>query len=148
MLTWGWSCTVVVLIVAGVIAAAPHSAAWVLLLLGLPALGIALTTLNMGYGRTVLTPEGLRTHRFVTRHYCPWTDVAGISTSRTETKRGRGAGTYRTNVIISQHTGKRFRLAAPYDTSNAHDPQFFETVNQIKAYYSQAAEQLAGRPGD
>jgi len=148
MLAWGWSCAVVVLIVAGVIAAAPHGAAWALVLLGLPALGTAVTTLNMGYGRTVLTPEGIRTHRFLTRHSCSWTDVAGISTGKVETKRGRGAGTYRTNVIISQHTGEKFRLAAPYDTSNAHDPQFFDTVNQIKAYYSQAAEDLTGRLGE
>jgi hypothetical protein len=39
--------------------------------------------------------------------------------------------------------GGHFHLAAPYDSSNGHDPQFYDKVNQIRRYMARVQAESA-----
>lgn len=131
---WGWGSVAVVLVgVAGVLAA-PHvagGATALLFLPGLVALVVAPLTLHIGYGRTLLSEDGLRTSRLLSRHSCRWDEVAVIEA---KTVRG-GRGTRNTWVLVQLESGRSFRLAAPFDSDNGADPQFEAKVMQIQGYW-------------
>jgi hypothetical protein len=141
---WGWSSTALVLIGVGGVAAAPEvsgHATGLLALPGLVGLILAPLTLDAGYGHTVLSPHGIRTHKLFSRHSCPWSEVTGIDTL---TRRG-GRGPTESRIVVLRSTGKPFRLAAPLDSTNGRDPQFRAKFGQILNYWADVRTQLAGR---
>jgi hypothetical protein len=134
LLMWGWGSVAVVLVGVAGVALAPHIAGGgtgLLFLPGLVALILAPLTLNVGYGRTVLSDRGLRTRTLFRRHSCSWSDVAVIDSKTTLGARG----TRNTRVLIRLASGRSFSLAAPFDSNNGADPQFERKLMQIQGYW-------------
>jgi hypothetical protein len=47
--------------------------------------------------------------------------------------------------VVSRTSGKKFRLAAPFDSDNGRDPQFGVKYGQIHNYWTKMRVQLAGQ---
>lgn len=127
LLAWGWVGTALVLL--GIGGLLIGGGAGLLVLPGLAGLIIAPMALNLGSGHTALTPHGIRTHRLVSRHSCPWSKVAGISTRKASGGRNRW-------VVVTRRDGKKFQLAAPFDSGNGRDKEFDAKVGQILRYWA------------
>ena len=99
---------------------------------GVIGLIIAPLTFNIGYGHTVLSPDGIRTHQLFSRHSCRWPDVTAVDTVKTS----GGRGTWNNRIVITQASGRKFRLAAPFDSGNGRDLEFTEKYRQIGDYWA------------
>ena len=144
----GWIATVVFLIGVAGIAVAPDvsgHATGFLVIPGLVGLIVAIISFNVAHGRTVLSPQGIRTGTFFGHHSCRWPEVAdiesvNISVSRysapTEVPEGHG----QTQIRIRLASGKSFKLAAPRDL-NGPDPQLKAKFQEIRDYWAEAQGQ-------
>lgn len=140
LLIWGWGSVTVVLIgVAGIVANRWVNGLGLLFLPGAVALVVAPLTLSLGYGRTVLSPRGIRTRGISGRRACRWPDVAGIDAVTVRGSRG-SKGIF---VVVTRTSGKKFRLAAPFDSDNGRDPQFRVKYGQIHHYWTEMRVQVA-----
>jgi len=141
----GWIATVVFLIGVAGVAVAPavsgHATGF-LVLPGLVGLIVAIISFNVAHGRTVLSPQGIRTGTFFGHHSCRWPEVADIesvnfSVSRyslpTEEPEGHGQA----RIRIRLASGKSFKLAAPRDL-NGPDPQLKAKLQEIRDYWANA----------
>jgi hypothetical protein len=144
----GWIATAVFLIGVAGVAVAPvvsgHGTAF-LVLPGLIGLIVAVISFNVANGRTVLSPQGIRTGTLIGHHSCRWTEVAEIesvnfSVSRysrpTEVPEGHGQA----QIRITRSSGKSFKLAAPRDL-NGPDPQLKAKFQEIREYWAKAQGQ-------
>jgi hypothetical protein len=129
-----------VVLVCVVVAVVIGGAAWLLILPGGVALVLAIATLIFGSGRTVLTPDGIRTHRLIfSWHSCRWPDVTSIDVVKT-----RGRETRYSWIAVTRASGSSFRLTAPYDASSKGDgdPEFSAEYRRIHDYWTQRRAQL------
>lgn len=135
---WWGSVAVVMIGVAGLVSA-PHmaeGATGLLFLPGLVALVLAPLTLNIGYGRTVLSEKGLRTSQLFSRHSCRWDEVAVIEARTVHGRRG----TRNTWVMVELTSGGSFRQAAPFDSNNGPDSEPMARVMRVQSrWYSQSS---------
>jgi hypothetical protein len=145
----GWIATGVLLIGVAGVAAAPavsgHATGF-LAIPGLVGLIVAIISFDVARSRTVLSPQGIRTGTFFSRHSCAWPEVTEIESVNirvskydrpTEVPAGHGQG----RIRIRRSSGKSFVLAAPRDI-NEPDPQLKTELQEIRDYWASAREQL------
>lgn len=132
---------VVLIGVAGIVANKWVNGLGLLFLPGAVALILAPLALIAGYGRTVLSSRGIRTRGITGRRGCPWPDVAGIDTV---TVRGR-AGDRNIYIVVTRTSGRKFRLAAPFDSDKGRDPEFRAKYDQVRNYWASMRGQPAAQ---
>lgn len=116
----------------------PGGGTGLLVLPGLIGLFLGPPTLHIACGRTFLSPRGIRTGGFFRRRAFRWSDVAVIEAKKFE----GGRGLTNTRISVQLTSGRSFKLAAPFDSSNGRDPEFYTKLMQIQAYWA------AHRPSD
>lgn len=114
-----------------------HSAA--MRLISLVVVMVAIFALVAAGGRTTLSTEGIRIHRFfvpMKRH--PWSEVASVAEKQVRT----------TSTLKLQLTnGKEYTLPYPVNTTSNPDPDFAAHRDQVIAYWRKQAKasKAAGR---
>jgi hypothetical protein len=104
------------------------SAGGLLLLPGL--LGLFLGPLLFGFatGKTVISPEGLRTGNFFRRRFWRWDEVATVYSEKRATRAGKIVV-----IMVNLFDGRSFELRAPTNRMGT-DPRRFEAVDRIQAH--------------
>lgn len=131
---WWWT-AVLTLIFAGMAAAVYFSAQGEV---GLPAgavgaawLCAAFYMLNRGYGKTLLAPDGMRFHTFLSRRVIPWSDVTGIEVKTHYTRNGAWW-----DVRVQRVKGRSLSVPGIF-TARQHDALFESNLTVIRAYWLQ-----------
>jgi hypothetical protein len=144
----GWIAALLFLVGVAGVAVAPDvsgHATGFLAIPGLAALIVAIISFNVAHGRTVLSPQGIRTGTFFGHHACRWPDVAeiepvNISVSRYRLPAEVPEGHGQAQIRIRRTSGKSFTLAAPRDL-NGPDPQLKAKFQEILDYRAKAQGQ-------
>ena len=144
----GWIATGVFLIGVAGVAVAPevsgHGTGF-LVLPGLVGLIVAIISFDVAHSHSVLSARGISTGTFLSRHSCPWPEVAVIEpvnirvtkySRPTEVSPGHG----QSRIRVRRTSGKSFLLAAPRDIDRP-DPQIKAEFQEIREYWATARGQ-------
>lgn len=134
---WWWT-AVLTLIFAGMAAAVSWSAQGGASLsagaVGAAWLCAVFYMVNRGYGRTLLTPDGMRFHTFLSRRSIPWSDVTGIEVKPHYTR--NGAWWY---VRVQRVHGRSLSVPGIF-TARQHDALFESNSTVVRAYWLQTMD--------
>ncbi|WP_035800736.1 hypothetical protein [Kitasatospora mediocidica] len=108
-------------------------------LVSVMALVIAVFALGAAGGRTTLSSEGIRVHRFfVPMRQRPWSEIAAVAEKQART----------TSVMTVRTTGgKDFNLPYPINTSANPDPEFAAHRDEVIAYWRKQVRAAKGAQG-
>lgn len=87
---------------------------------------------NRGYGRTLLTPDGMRFHTFVSRRSIRWSDVTGIETT---SHQARGGVWW--DVRVERVAGRPLAIPGIF-SARRNDPLFERNLTVVREYWLQA----------
>lgn len=90
---------------------------------------------NRGYGMTLLTPDGMRFHTFISRRSIAWSDVRGIERKSHHTRNGTWWG-----VRVQRTNGRSLPIPGIY-TTHPHDALFERNLTVVREYWLQAMDQ-------
>ncbi|MDH6137428.1 hypothetical protein P3T37_006860 [Kitasatospora sp. MAA4] len=106
------------------------------LLVSVMSLMVALFALGAAGGRTTLSSEGLRVHRFfVPMRLRPWSEIASVAEKQARS----------TSLMTVRTTGgKEYTLPYPVNTASNPDPEFPAHRDQVIAYWRKQARAAKG----
>ena len=145
----GWIATVVFLIGVAGVAVSPevsgHGTGF-LALPGLVGLIVAVISFDVAHSHSVLSARGIRTGTFLSRHSCPWAEVAeiepvNIRVSKYNRPTEVPAGHGQARIRVRRTSGRSFLLAAPRDLDRP-DPQLKSELQEIRAYWANVQGQI------
>lgn len=87
---------------------------------------------NRGYGRTLLTPNGMEFHTFVSRRSIPWGEIARVEKRCRQTR----SGTWWDVRAIRVH-GRALTIPGAFTSKHA-DAKFEEEMAKIREYWFHA----------
>ncbi|MFE7854102.1 hypothetical protein [Streptomyces sp. NPDC057403] len=88
--------------------------------------------INRGYGRTLLTPDGMKFHTFVSHRSIPWSEIARI-----EKRRHQGRSAEWWNVRAVRVRGRALTIPGAF-TSKRWDDDFENKLAVIREHWSRA----------
>jgi hypothetical protein len=87
---------------------------------------------NRGYGRTLLTPDGMQFHTFVSRRSIAWSDVTGIERKCHQTRSGSWW-----DARVERASGRSLAIPGVF-TARRHDALFERNLTVVREYWSHA----------
>ncbi|GGT28705.1 hypothetical protein GCM10010271_36000 [Streptomyces kurssanovii] len=88
--------------------------------------------INRGYGRTLLTPDGMKFHSFASRRSIAWSDVTGI-----ERKSHTARSAEWWDVRVERASGRPLAIPGIF-TARRYDPLFEHNLAVVREYWSRA----------
>jgi len=97
--------------------------------------------INRGYGRTLLTPEGMKFHTFTSRRSITWSKVSGIERKSHATRSGEWW-----EVRVQRVSGRPLAIPGVF-TARRYDPLFERNLAIVREYWSHAQQRpdISGR---
>jgi hypothetical protein len=88
--------------------------------------------INRGYGRTLLTSDGMKFHTFVSRRAVAWSEVTSIERKDHTTRSGQWWEARATRV-----SGRSLSIPGIF-TARRSDPLFEQNLAAVREYWSRA----------
>ncbi|MFD7780577.1 hypothetical protein [Streptomyces sp. NPDC059753] len=129
---WWWT-AVLSLLFVGLLAVACFEESWPwLAAIGAAWVGALFYMINRGYGRTLLTPDGMKFHTFVSRRAVAWSEVTSIERKSRTTRSGQWW-----EVRAMRASGRSLAIPGIL-TARRHDPLFEQNLAAVREYWSRA----------